>query len=186
MTPFRQDWQLTAAVSVGLGVGFSVLLMSVSYGVQQNVTSTLGASAIRELPGVGVSTVVSILQLLTVVVTAAMITQTAATILVVGIGAMRTRRAEIAIRRQSGVLRMTLVREFAQRMLVACALGGAIGEVCGIAVAQALAHWTVLPIAFTDVSLFSAFPVTVLLALVATLAPAWRAANVSPALGRTQ
>ena len=37
---------------------------------------------------------------------------------------------------------------------------------------------------FTPVTLFAAFPVTVALALLATLVPAWRFANTSPALLR--
>jgi len=45
-------------------------------------------------------------------------------------------------------------------------------------------QWTVLPVRFTVLSVLGAFPVAVLLAVAATLVPAWQAANVSPALLR--
>ena len=54
----------------------------------------------------------TILTLLTAVVAAAMLTETAATTFTVGVVLMRSRRAEIAIRRQSGAFRSRLVGEF--------------------------------------------------------------------------
>ena len=55
---------------------------------------------------------------------------------------------------------------------------------CGILAGALLRAVTVLPVRFTPMSLAAAFPATVLLALAATLVPAWRAANASPALLR--
>ena len=102
-----------------------------------------------------------------------------------GVTTMRARREEIALRRQSGVLRGTLLLEFGRQMLAAaCVIGGVLGEVAGIGAGSLLRALTVLPVRFTAVSLAAAFPSTVLLALAATLVPAWRAANASPALLR--
>jgi ABC-type antimicrobial peptide transport system permease subunit len=103
-----------------------------------------------------------------------------------GTALMRSRRDEIAIRRQSGVLRATLMLEFARAMMVPCLLGGAIGEAIGILAGLLLRSSTVLPVRFTLISTLSAFPVTVLLAVAATLIPAWQAANASPALLRKE
>ena len=59
-------------------------------------------------------------------------------------------------------------------------------QLWGIAVGLVLRTWTVLPVRFTAVSTLSAFPVTVLLALSATLIPAWHSASASPALLRKE
>jgi ABC-type antimicrobial peptide transport system permease subunit len=115
-----------------------------------------------------------------------MLLLTAISTFTMGTALMHSRRDEIAIRRQSGVLRSTLLLEFARAMLGPCLLGGAVGEVAGIAVGLLLRTWTVLPVRFTAVSTLSAFPVTVLLALSATLIPAWQAASASPALLRKE
>ena len=60
-----------------------------------------------------------------------------------------------------------------------------IGEVLGIGGAAALSSMLSVPISFQPpVPLLAPFPVTVALALIATLAPAWRFAGASPALLR--
>jgi ABC-type antimicrobial peptide transport system permease subunit len=175
---------VVAVVAVAVGVGFSVLLISVAGGVSDYITAQLSPSAVRRSGLVDVDVINTIVALLTVVVTVAMILQTAAATFVLGMTTMRGRREEIALRRQSGVLRTTLLAEFGRQMLAACVLGGAVGEVCGILIGALLRATTVLPVRFTPVSLVAAFPATVLLALAATLVPAWRAANASPALLR--
>lgn len=173
-----------AVVAVAVGVGFSVLLISVAGGVSAYISSQLSASEVRRSGLLDVDVINAIVALLTVVVTVAMILQTAAATFVLGMTTMRSRRDEIAIRRQSGVLRSTLLIEFGRHMFAACMLGGILGEVAGILVGALLRAVTVLPVRFTPVSLAGAFPATVVLALVATLVPAWRAANASPALLR--
>ncbi|TMD08723.1 MAG: FtsX-like permease family protein [Chloroflexi bacterium] len=175
---------MVAVIAVAVGVGFSVLLISVAGGVSDYISSQLSASAVRRSGLVDVDVINTIVALLTVVVTVAMILQTAAATFVLGMTTMRGRREEIALRRQSGVLRMTLLVEFGRQMLAACVLGGVVGEVCGILAGALLRAVTVLPVRFTPMSLAAAFPATVLLALAATLVPAWRAANASPALLR--
>lgn len=175
---------MVAVIAVAVGVGFSVLLISVAGGVSDYITAQLSASAVRRSGLVDVDVINTIVALLTVVVTVAMILQTAAATFVLGMTTMRGRREEIALRRQSGVLRTTLLVEFGRQMLAACVLGGVVGEVCGILSGALLRALTVLPVRFTPLSLVAAFPATVLLALAATLVPAWRAANASPALLR--
>lgn len=165
---------------MGFGVGFSVLLISVAQGVSQNLQLQIRVAG----QVIDVNKIDDILTLLTVVVTAAMLCQTAAATFILGVTTMRSRREEIAIRRQSGVLRSRLIGEFVGEVLTACVVGGVLGEAAGVAAASAMKTWTVLPVRFTPLSLISAFPVTVLLALLATLWPAWRAANASPALLR--
>jgi hypothetical protein len=175
---------VVAVIAVAVGVGLSVVLISVAGGVSDYITAQLSSSQVRHSGLVDVDVINTIVALLTVVVTVAMILQTAAATFVLGITTMRARREEIALRRQSGVLRATLLFEFGRRMLGACLLGGVLGEVAGILGGALLRAVTVMPVRFTPVSLGAAFPATVLLALAATLVPAWRAANASPALAR--
>jgi hypothetical protein len=180
----RPPSAVVAVIAVAVGVAFSVLLISVSGGVSDYITSQLSSSQVRHSGLVDVDVINLIVALLTIVITVAMIMQTAAATFVLGMTTMRARREEIALRRQSGVLRGTLLVEFGRQMLGACLLGGVVGEVAGILVGSLLRAVTVLPVRFTTVSLVAAFPATVLLALAATLIPAWRAANASPALLR--
>jgi ABC-type antimicrobial peptide transport system permease subunit len=181
-----EPWQLATITAVAVGVGFSVLLMSVSAGVSFDIHQRLANPMLRTNRLVDVETVDNILTILTLVVTSAMLVQTAAVTFIVGVTVMRSRREEIAIRRQSGVLRSRLVYEFLRAMLTTCLLGGIFGEVLGIVAASLLAELTVLPARFTAISVFASFPITVGLALLATLIPAWGAANASPALLRRE
>jgi hypothetical protein len=73
-----------------------------------------------------------------------------------------------------------------QCCVVLCVVGGLVGEAAGYVAGILIGHNTVLPIRFTTVSLLAAFPVTVALAVAATVYPAWRAASVSPALLRRE
>ncbi len=180
----RLPSSVIAVIAVAVGVGFSVLLISVAGGVSEYITAQLSASQVRRSGLVDVDVINTIVALLTVVVTVAMVLQTAAATFVLGVTTMRARREEIALRRQSGVLRATLLVEFGRQMLGACLLGGVLGEVAGVLAGSLLRAVTVMPVRFTAVSLVAAFPSTVLLALAATLVPAWRAANASPALMR--
>jgi len=182
----RRTKSLATSVSIGVSVGFSVLLISVSYGVSHDIDARLSGSGIRQSGLIDVGRINAILALLTVVVTGAMLAQTAATTFVLGVTMMRAQRETIAIRRQSGVFRAKLMREFTNDVLRACLIGGVAGEVLGVVAAYLVGHHTVLPVRFTWVSVLAAFPVTVLLALVATLVPAWQAANTSPALLRKE
>lgn len=93
---------------------------------------------------------------------------------------LRARRSEIAIRRQSGALRSRLVGEFIGEMLRPVVIGALAGELLGVTAGWALRRLTVLPVRFTAISLFAAFPTTVLLATLTTLLPAWSAASASP------
>jgi len=172
---------------VVVGVAFSVLLMAVAFGVQARIDA-LASNPTLPVPrqALHVDLIHEILFWLTFVVTGAMLLLTAITTFTLGTALMRSRRDEIAIRRQSGVLRSTLLAEFARAMMGPCLAGGAIGEVVGIAAGLALRSTTVLPVRFTLISTLSAFPVTVVLAVVATLIPAWQSANASPALLRKE
>jgi ABC-type lipoprotein release transport system permease subunit len=180
----RLPSSVIAVIAVAIGVGFSVLLISVAGGVSEYITGQLSASQVRRSGLVDVDVINTIVALLTAVVTVAMILQTAAATFVLGITTMRARREEIALRRQSGVLRTVLLVEVGRQMLGACLLGGVLGEVGGILAGSLLRALTVMPVRFTTLSVAAAFPATVLLALAATLIPAWRAANTSPALLR--
>lgn len=180
----ERAWRTATAVAVGVGVGFSVLLMTVAFGVADSIDGHLADPALRASPLVDVSVINQILAALTAVVTAAMLAQTAVATFTLGVTAMRSRREEIAIRRQSGALRSRLIVEFVRDVSRPCLLGGVAGEGLGVLAAVCLSQWTVLPVRFNAVSLLAAFPVTVLLAIAATLWPAWTAANTSPALLR--
>jgi putative ABC transport system permease protein len=186
MHPRRQAWQVALAVSVAISVAFSVILTSVAFGVHDEITDNLSNPAVRQSGLIDVDRITTILVLLTVVVTCGMLAQTAAATFVFGVTSMRVRREEIALRRQSGVLRSTLLKEFLLTVLQACLLGGIIGEGVGVLAGVLLHTVTVLPVSFTLVSVVGAFPVTVCLAVAATLAPAWRAAGASPALLRKE
>lgn len=183
----REFWKAPSAAAVVVGVAFSVLLMSVAFGVQAKINALVSHTGLPVAEGIlHVHLVQQILFWLTAVVTGAMLLQTAISTLTMGTALMRSRRDEIAIRRQSGVLRTTLLAEFGQAMLGPCLLGGAVGEVVGVTAGLVLRTLTVLPVRFTLVSVLAAFPVTVLLAVTATLIPAWQSANVSPALLRKE
>ena len=179
-TPRSGPWRLVSSASVAMGVAFSVLLMSVSYGVSDRITGDLGSPEVRAAGVVDVDLIESILRQLTVVVTLAMVVQTAAATATVGWVLMQSRKREIGIRRQSGVFRSRLVRDFLQEMTPPV-LGGALaGEAVGVLGALAVRELTVLPVSFTAVSLLAAFPVTIVLAGIATTVPAWVAAGQSP------
>jgi hypothetical protein len=180
----RLPSSVIAVIAVAIGVGFSVLLISVAGGVSDYITGQLSASQVRRSGLVDVDVINTIVTLLTAVVTVAMILQTAAATFVLAVTTMKARREEIALRRQSGVLRAVLLAEVGRQMLGACLLGGVLGELGGILSGSLLRALTVMPVRFTALSVAAAFPATVLLALVATLVPAWRAANASPALLR--
>jgi ABC-type antimicrobial peptide transport system permease subunit len=184
--PRPEAWRIASVTAIAVGVGFSVLLMSASYGVSSKIQERLSAVTQVTNRTVDVSTITSILTVMTVVVTTAMLVQTAVVTFIVGVTVMRSRREEIAIRRQSGVLRSQLLKEFLLAMLASCLVGGVVGEFFGLLAASILAALTPLPVRFTAVSVLAAFPVTVALALLATLLPAWSAANASPALARKE
>jgi ABC-type lipoprotein release transport system permease subunit len=169
-----------------IGVAFAVLLMSVAHGVAGKIDGLVGNPVLKQSHLVNVGLVTSILALLTVVVTSAMLAQTAAATFTLGVTVMRSRREEVAIRRQSGVLRSTLLREFLIAMLWPCIIGGLAGEAAGLLTGLILRETTVLPVRFNLISVFAAFPVTLILALLATLLPAWRSANASPAMLRKE
>ena len=179
-----QPWQRAAAMAVVLGVAFSVLLMSVAYGVQNQIARAVDNNAVRASHLINVNMIDSVLLLLTIVVTAAVLAQTSAMVFILGITNMRARREEIALRRQSGVLRSRLMWEFTLSITAVCLIGGLLGDLLGVGIGLLLRQVTVLPVIFNPVSVFASFPVTVLLALLATLYPAWRAAGASPALLR--
>lgn len=174
------------SVSVGTSVAFTVLLVSVAFGVHQDISHSLSNPLLHRSGLVNVDRINTILVLLTLVVTLGMMAQTAASTFVLGVTSMRLRREEIALRRQSGVLRSTLLIEFVRVVVRVCLVGGVVGECIGVALATILSHVTVLPTQFNLVSLGAAFPVTVLLAVAATLMPAWQAAGASPALLRKE
>src|SRR5438445_6792882 len=184
--PRIEAWRTASAIAVAVSVAFSVLFMSVALCVQDGINTRLASPALRGSGAVDVNEIDLILLLLTLVVTGAMLSQTAATTFVLGVTVMRARRDEIALRRQSGVFRSTLLLEFLRSTLVNCLVGGVLGELAGVAAGLILRSATVLPVRFTWVSVLGAFPVTVLLGVTATLLPAWRAANASPALLRRE
>lgn len=165
-------WQVATTTVVAVGVGFAVLLMSVAFGVASDINHRLAAADLRRFAPVTIHQVDQILAALTVVVTLSMLGQTAAVTFVVGVTVMRSRREEIAIRRQSGVLRSRLITEFVQVIAVLCVIGGLAGEAAGYAAGMLIQRHTVLPVQFTPVSLLAAFPVTVVLAVLATVYPA--------------
>lgn len=180
----REFWQTAATIAVLIGVFFTVLLTSIAFGVANKITSLVDNPLVKQPQVVNTALIEQILFILTIVVVAAMLTETAAATFTLGITVMRNRREEIAVRRQSGILRSRLLREFLVAMSYPCLIGGLAGEVLGILAAVILRQTTVLPVAFNWVSLLAAFPVTILFAMAATLLPAWRSTNTSPALLR--
>jgi hypothetical protein len=180
----RAPWSVAVASAVAIGVAFSVLLMSVAVGVSSNVRGRLSSPALAAHHVVDTARIDEILRLLAGVVTAAMLSQTALAVFVLGVALMQRRREEIALRRQSGILRSTLMRELLASMFIPCLVGALIGESLGLGATLAVRNATVLPAQFTVLSVLGAFPTTITLALAATAIPAWRAASASPALLR--
>jgi len=173
-------WRLVSGLSVAMGVAFAVLLMSISYGVSDRITGDLDVPQLRDAGFLDVGLIESILTALTVAVTSAMIIQTAAATATVGWVLMQSRKREIGIRRQSGVFRGRLVSDFMKEMTPPVLGGAVVGEVAGVLIGIAVRDLTVLPVTFNPVSLFASFPITILLAGVATTIPAWLAAGKSP------
>lgn len=184
MRPRHQSQHVSLWFSVLISVALSVILISVAFGVHDEITHSLAIPAVRQSGLVDTSRIDSILAVLTLVVTTAMMVQTGAAAYMFGTLSTRMRRQEIAVRRQSGVFRLTLLKEFALDILQLSVMGGIAGEGLGILGAFALGTFTVVPVRFTPISLFLALPLAVVLALIATLRPAWRAAGTSPALAR--
>jgi hypothetical protein len=173
-------WRLVSGLSVAMGVAFAVLLMSISYGVSDRITADLDVPELQDAGFLDVDLIESILKALTVAVTAAMIIQTAAATATVGWVLMQSRKREIGIRRQSGVFRGRLVSDFMKEMTPPVLGGAVVGELAGVVGGLAVRNLTVLPVTFNPVSLFASFPITILLAGVATTIPAWLAAGKSP------
>jgi hypothetical protein len=73
-----EPWQRAAVAAVTLGVGFSVLLISVAIGVQDRIRSAVDIEAVRQSSLVNVDLIDTVLLLLTIVITAAVLAQTAA------------------------------------------------------------------------------------------------------------
>jgi putative ABC transport system permease protein len=182
MTGTRQ-WHLATIVSVGASVAVSVLLIACASGVQQFIQTQVDNSVLQQA-GLDSSTIDTSLRLLTAVVIGAVLIESAAATFMLGLTIMRSRREEIAIRRQSGVFRSRLLWEFMREAFIICLIGGVIGEVVGTTTARLFEVLTVLPVRFSVVAVASAFPVTILLALAGTLIPAWMAAGASPSLLR--
>jgi ABC-type antimicrobial peptide transport system permease subunit len=170
---------------VAASVAVSVLLIACASGVQRSISGQVDNQALRQA-GLSSSTIDASLGLLTSVVIGAVLVETAAATFILGLTVMRSRREEIAIRRQSGVFRSTLLWEFVRSVFGTCLLGGLLGEVIGATAARLLEVFTVLPVTFTLVSLAGAFPVTIVLALGSTLIPAWMATGASPSLLRRE
>jgi hypothetical protein len=179
-SPRPGPWRLVSGLSVAMGVAFAVLLMSISYGVSDRISADLDVPQLRDAEFLDVGLIESILRALTVAVTSAMIIQTAAATATVGWVLMQSRKREIGIRRQSGVFRGRLVSDFMKEMIPPVLGGAVVGEVVGVVGGLAIRHLTVLPVSFNPVSLFASFPITILLAGVATTIPAWLAAGKSP------
>lgn len=171
---------------MAVGVLFTVVLTSVSDGVRDRVGDRLSNPLIRQSGLVDVDRINHILALLTLTVTVGMLVLVATTVAVLAASMMRNRRKEIGLRRQSGVERGQLIREFLGAMLEVCLVGGILGEIAGLTAALLLSLFTPLPVRFTPVSVFAAFPTTVLLALIATAIPANVAAGQSPKALRSE
>jgi hypothetical protein len=173
-------WRLVSGLSVAMGVAFAVLLMSISYGVSDRIQADLDVPQLQDVGFLDVGLIEATLGALTVAVTSAMIIQTAAATATVGWVLMQSRKREIGIRRQSGVFRGRLVTDFMTEMTPPVLGGAVVGEVLGVLGGFAIRDLTVLPVTFNAVSLFASFPITILLAGVATAIPAWLAAGKSP------
>src|ERR1035441_2538718 len=97
MKPVPSAWAVATCISIACGVAFSVLLMSVSQGVADQLQGDVN---VARLPNV--SRIDNVLTLLTVVVTSAMLLQTAIATFVMGLITMRGRRAERSEERRVG------------------------------------------------------------------------------------
>src|SRR5260370_28576764 len=101
--------------------------MAVAFGVQARVNALVSNTALPfDAHLVPVRPIREILLWLTIVVTAAMLLLTAISTFTMGTALMHSRRDEIAIPRQSGGLRSTLLLELARAMLRPCLLGRAL------------------------------------------------------------
>lgn len=176
----REIWRTTSMVQTMVGVGLSVLLISISAGVQRVIRQQVHVAGLGSFP-INAALIDGILSDLTVLVVAAMLLQVAIGALILGITMMRSKRVEIAIRRQSGVTRARLLREFLLLTIEPVLVGGLVGEVLGILSAFVMEHTTVLPVHFGAAAIFAAFPTCVVLSVVAVSFPAWSSANTSPA-----
>lgn len=173
-------WWVISALSVLYSVAFSVILMSISAGVEEDVNTSLGVKELQGVSFINVDRINDILHALTALITVAMIAQTALTTAVIGYVLMNARRSEIGNRRQSGVERSRLVKEFAAEMVRPVLFGAVIGEILGVVAANHIRGATVLPVSFTKQSLFLAFPTTVAIAMIAVMIPAYIDAGRSP------
>jgi cell division protein FtsX len=178
-------WKVLASFAVIVGVASSVVLMSAAYGVHHEITHKLANPALVQQHIVNVGLIDRVLSLLTKVVVGAMLTETAVAIMVLGTTVMQSRERELANRATQGASPWRLIREFLGTIMVICIIAGAFGEMLGYILCRfVFEEKTVLPIGFNFVSVWSAFPVTVVLALLATALPAWKYANKSPAISR--
>lgn len=173
-------WRAISALSVMYSVAFAVLLMSISAGVEQEVNASLGVRELQGVSFINVGRINDILHALTILISVSMIIQTALTTAVIGYVLMNSRRNEIGSRRQSGVERSRLVKEFAIEMVQPVLIGAVIGEAVGIVVSRYIRDVTVLPVHFTAQSLLLAFPTTVIIAMGAVMVPAYIDAGRSP------
>ncbi len=109
------------------------------------------------------------------------------TLFVGGIGIMNImlvsvheRTREIGVRRALGARRRTILAQFILEASVVAALGGAVGTVLGLAVAQLVSLATPLAAAVTPSAVALGFGFSATVGLVFGSWPAWRAAHLDP------
>lgn len=173
-------WRIVSAASVGFGVAFAVVLMSISSGVEHSINKSLGVKELRGVTFIDVGNINAILHALTTLITSAVIFQSAAATFIVGMVLMASRRHEIGVRITGGAQQITLVYEFAREMVKPVFVGAVIGELVGIVICLAIEQFWILPVNFTIQSLTYAFPVTIIIALLAAMGPAYVTAGSDP------
>ncbi len=171
-------------MSVAFSVTLSVFLISVAFGVHDQITSLINDPHARAL--VNSDRITRILVQLTVAVTTGLAIQAAATTFILGQNVMGAQREKVRLRREQGAYRSTLLWELMRSMAVGSVGGAVDGELAGIASAVWVRDHTALPATFNALSLFTGFPLTITLAWFATLVPAWVTANQAPGLVRNE
>ncbi len=160
-------------------VSSGVVLVSIAAGVEQKIDSLVSDPRIARTHLLNVGLIHSILTSLTVAVLLGVLANLAVSAFVLGQLVMRSRREEIAVRKDTGASAALLLMEYVREATAWAVLGGIAGQVIGIAIASMIDHWSPLPAVLTLPSWWAIWPTAAVTVVAANFLPAFAAARMS-------
>jgi len=137
--PTWTKWHVSALLTVWFSVGVTIMLMSISAGVEQDVNNRLSVVQDAGNSPIDIGTINDILHALTLVIVVALGIQAAFTTGVIATAVMVTRQQELGQDRRSGFAKHHLAREAALDLAIPIFGGAAAGWAAGVVASGILA-----------------------------------------------